>query len=194
MLLTGAAGFIGARVHAALQAAGHDVLAVDALLPAAHGPGAAAPPGCRHVDIRDAEALARCWPVSIWCVIRPRWSARASTLRTRRHTAATTTSPPRCCWPRCSPPGAASGAGVVDGGLWAGPLRLPAARAGGPPPRRYQDLDAGVFEHRCPLCGLGVRWRPVDEDAPLRPAVCMRPARPRRSITRLPGRSRRAAR
>ena len=37
VLLTGAAGFIGARVHAALREAGHDVLAVDAMLPAAHG-------------------------------------------------------------------------------------------------------------------------------------------------------------
>ncbi|WP_152315008.1 NAD-dependent epimerase/dehydratase family protein, partial [Mycobacterium tuberculosis] len=38
VLLTGAAGFIGSRVDAALRAAGHDVVGVDALLPAAHGP------------------------------------------------------------------------------------------------------------------------------------------------------------
>ena len=38
-----------------------------------------------------------------------------------------------------------------------------------PLPRTRADLDAGVFEHRCPLCGATVSWRLVDEDAPLRP-------------------------
>ncbi|MGH3563165.1 MAG: NAD-dependent epimerase/dehydratase family protein, partial [Mycobacterium sp.] len=58
VLLTGATGFIGSRVHAALRTAGHDVVAVDAMLPAAHGPDAPAPQGCHLVDIRDAGALA----------------------------------------------------------------------------------------------------------------------------------------
>ena len=56
VLLTGAAGFIGSRVDAALRAAGHDVVAVDAMLPAAHGDDAALPRECRRVDIRDADA------------------------------------------------------------------------------------------------------------------------------------------
>jgi dTDP-L-rhamnose 4-epimerase len=38
-----------------------------------------------------------------------------------------------------------------------------------PLPRRHEDLDAGVFEHRCPVGGEELRWQPVDEDAPLRP-------------------------
>jgi dTDP-L-rhamnose 4-epimerase len=38
-----------------------------------------------------------------------------------------------------------------------------------PPPRRRADLDAGIFEHRCPVCGLDVTWLLVDEDAALRP-------------------------
>ena len=36
VLLTGAAGFIGTAVAAALEAAGHDVVRVDALVPQAH--------------------------------------------------------------------------------------------------------------------------------------------------------------
>jgi len=48
VLLTGAAGFIGSRLHAALHAAGHEVIAADALLPAAHGPNAMLPPDCRR--------------------------------------------------------------------------------------------------------------------------------------------------
>jgi dTDP-L-rhamnose 4-epimerase len=38
-----------------------------------------------------------------------------------------------------------------------------------PLPRTRIDLDGGAFEHRCPICGQPVRWRLVDEDAPLRP-------------------------
>ena len=38
-----------------------------------------------------------------------------------------------------------------------------------PLPRTRADLDAGVFEHRCPIGGEQLDWRLVDEDAPLRP-------------------------
>lgn len=38
-----------------------------------------------------------------------------------------------------------------------------------PVPRRRADLDAGIFEHRCPTSGEELRWRLVDEDAALRP-------------------------
>ena len=35
--------------------------------------------------------------------------------------------------------------------------------------RTRADLDAGLFEHRCPLGGEELQWRLVDEDEPLRP-------------------------
>jgi dTDP-L-rhamnose 4-epimerase len=38
-----------------------------------------------------------------------------------------------------------------------------------PLPRRRADLDAGVFEHRCPVGGEELAWQLVDEDAELRP-------------------------
>jgi dTDP-L-rhamnose 4-epimerase len=38
-----------------------------------------------------------------------------------------------------------------------------------PLPRTREDLDAGIFEHRCPIGGEELQWRRVDEDAPLRP-------------------------
>ena len=38
-----------------------------------------------------------------------------------------------------------------------------------PLPRTRADLDAGIFEHRCPIGGEQLQWELVDEDAPLRP-------------------------
>jgi dTDP-L-rhamnose 4-epimerase len=57
VLLTGAAGFIGGHVRTALVEAGHDVVAVDALLPSAHGKGAEPPDGVQRADVRDLHAL-----------------------------------------------------------------------------------------------------------------------------------------
>lgn len=61
VLVTGGAGFIGSHVVAALAAAGHESVVLDALLPSAH-PGGTPPelPGDRVVvgDVRDREAVA----------------------------------------------------------------------------------------------------------------------------------------
>jgi dTDP-L-rhamnose 4-epimerase len=60
VLVTGGAGFIGREVCAALLARGHQVLAFDALHPAAHRSSPAAPvPGAelRIGDVRDAAAV-----------------------------------------------------------------------------------------------------------------------------------------
>ncbi|UGT39624.1 NAD-dependent epimerase/dehydratase family protein [Nocardia yamanashiensis] len=57
VLLTGAAGFIGGHVHRALIAAGHEVLAVDAMLPMVHGPHPMPPEDVLALDIRDPDAL-----------------------------------------------------------------------------------------------------------------------------------------
>ena len=38
-----------------------------------------------------------------------------------------------------------------------------------PLPRTRADLDAGNFEHRCPIGGEQFEWELVDEEAPLRP-------------------------
>ncbi|MEC3954970.1 NAD(P)-dependent oxidoreductase [Nocardia sp. CDC153] len=57
VLLTGAAGYLGSHVHRALLAAGHEVIAIDALLATVHGPDPVLPEDVSRVDLRDPDAL-----------------------------------------------------------------------------------------------------------------------------------------
>lgn len=170
ILLTGAAGFIGARVHTALRDAGHDVVAVDAMLGAAHGPGAEPPPECQVVDIRDAAALAPLLEgVDAVChqaaVVGAGVNAADAPAYGSHNDYGTTVLLAEMFAVGCQRLVLASSMVVYGQGrydcLEHGPVD--------PLPRTRTDLDAGVFEHRCPVCGEPVRWRLVGEDAPLRP-------------------------
>ncbi|TVS78354.1 NAD-dependent epimerase/dehydratase family protein [Mycobacterium helveticum] len=170
VLLTGAAGFIGSRVDAALRAAGHDVVGVDVLLPAAHGPDAVLPPGCHRVDVRDAEALAPLLAgADVVC----------------HHAAMVGAGVDAADAPAYGGHNDLATAVLLAQMFAAGVRRLVLASSMvvygqgryhcyqhgfvDPLPRRRADLDAGVFEHRCPVGGEELRWRLVDEDAALRP-------------------------
>ena len=173
------AGGCGAR------GAGHDVVAVDAMLPAAHGP-AASPAGVQG-RLRDAAAVARCSTGSTWCVTRRRWWARGWTPATRR------------LWQpqRLRDGGAAggdvrrglsaAGAGLVDGGVRAGPLRLSRTRLVEPLPRRALIWTPGFSSTAARSAanswsgGWSTRTRRCGR------AACMRRARSRRSTTRSRG-------
>jgi Nucleoside-diphosphate-sugar epimerases len=170
VLLTGAAGFIGTRVAAALAGAGHEVVGLDAMLTAAHGPDAELPLDIRRVDVRDASALAALLEgIDVVC-----------------HQAAVVGAGVDAA----DAPSYAShndfGAAALLAEMFAaGCRRLVLASSMvvygqgryecddhglvDPLPRTRSDLDAGIFEHRCPICGHAGRWRLVDEDAPLRP-------------------------
>lgn len=170
VLLTGAAGFIGARIHEALRDAGHDVIAVDAMLPAAHGPGAEPPPDCRVVDVRDASALAPLMKgVEAVChqaaVVGAGVNAADAPSYGSHNDYGTTVLLAEMFAAGCQRLVLASSMVVYGQG------RYNCAEHGpvDPHPRTRADLDAGVFEHRCPLCGAIVQWRLVGEDAPLRP-------------------------
>jgi dTDP-L-rhamnose 4-epimerase len=170
VLLTGAAGFIGARVHAALAAAGHDVVAVDAMLPAAHGPGAPAPAGCRQVDIRDADALAPLLAeVDLVChqaaVVGAGVNAADAPAYGSHNDYATTVLLAAMYTAGVSRLVLASSMVVYGQGRYHCAAHGPVD----PAPRRRVDLDAGIFEHRCPIGAEQLAWRLVDEDAPLRP-------------------------
>jgi len=170
VLLTGAAGFIGSRVGAALRTAGHDVVGVDTLLPAAHGPNPVLPPGCHQVDIRDADALAPLLAgVDLVChqaaMVGAGVNAADAPAYGGHNDFATTVLLAQMFAAGVRRLVLASSMVVYGQGRYH-------CRQHGlvdPLPRRRADLDAGVFEHRCPVCGLPVTWRLVDEDAALRP-------------------------
>jgi dTDP-L-rhamnose 4-epimerase len=170
VLLTGAAGFIGARVAAALTDAGHDVVAIDALLAAAHGPDAQLPAHVRRVDVRDAASLAPLLEsVDVVChqaaVVGAGVNAADAPSYAGHNNLGTAVLLAEMFAAGCGRLVLASSMVVYGQGRYE-------CREHGlvdPLPRRRADLDAGVFEHRCPVCGLAVGWRLVDEDAPLRP-------------------------
>jgi len=59
VLLTGAAGFIGGAVRTTLEASGHEVVSLDALIPQAHGDDLGGVGSAIHrVDVRDHDGIA----------------------------------------------------------------------------------------------------------------------------------------
>jgi dTDP-L-rhamnose 4-epimerase len=170
VLLTGAAGFIGARVDAALRAAGHDVIAVDAMLPAAHGRDPVVPDGCRQVDIRDGDALTPLLDgVELVChqaaVVGAGVDAADAPSYGNHNDYGTAVLLAQMFAAGVRRLVLASSMVVYGQGRYDCPEHGPVD----PAPRRRVELDAGVFEHHCPVCGIEVLWQLVDENAPLRP-------------------------
>ena len=170
VLLTGAAGFIGTRVAAALAEAGHDVIAVDVMLAKAHGPDAEPPTGVQLVDIRDATALVPLLKgIDVVChqaaVVGAGVDAADAPLYSSHNDYASTVLLAEMFAAGCRRLVLASSMVVYGQGRF----ECPEHGQVEPLPRTRADLDAGAFEHRCPIDGEQVAWRLVDEDAPLRP-------------------------
>jgi dTDP-L-rhamnose 4-epimerase len=170
VLLTGAAGFIGSRVSTALQEAGHEVVAVDIMLPAAHGENAEPPEGVARVDVRDAAAVASVLDgVDVVChqaaVVGAGVDAADAPSYGSHNDYATSVLLAEMFAAGCRRLVLASSMVVYGQG------RFRCAEHGivDPLPRTRADLDAGIFEHRCPVGGEELEWQLVDEDAPLRP-------------------------
>jgi dTDP-L-rhamnose 4-epimerase len=157
-------------VAAALTDAGHDVIAVDVMLAKAHGPDAEPPTGVQLVDIRDATALVPLLKgVDVVChqaaVVGAGVDAADAPLYGSHNDYASTVLLAEMFAAGCRRLVLASSMVVYGQGRF----ECPEHGQVEPLPRTRADLDAGVFEHRCPIDGEQVAWRLVDEDAPLRP-------------------------
>ncbi|WP_024799423.1 NAD(P)-dependent oxidoreductase [Nocardia sp. BMG51109] len=170
VLLTGAAGFIGSHIRHALDDAGDEVVPVDLMLAAAHGPGAAAPDGVRQVDVRDPDAVpALLTGVDVVChqaaVVGAGVSAADAPAYASHNDLGT----------------AVLLAAMADAGVrrlvlassmvvyGEGRYRTVDSDYADPPPRRREDLDRGRFDHRDAATGEPLSWAPIEEDSPLRP-------------------------
>jgi dTDP-L-rhamnose 4-epimerase len=169
ILLTGSDGFIGSAVERELTAAGHEVVPVDAMIPAAHGDGS--PRAGTHVlDVRDAD----------------RWRHLLEGIDVVCHQAAVvgagTTTADLPLYAGHNDLGtaallaAASASGVTRLVLASsmvvygeGAFRCPGHGEVEPAPRSPEALESGDFEVRCPRCGSELVPLLVDEGAPLRP-------------------------
>jgi dTDP-L-rhamnose 4-epimerase len=174
ILVTGGAGFVGSHVVDALLAAGHDVRAVDAFLPAAHrerpdylDPAAEWIEG----DLRDPNVAARVvrgvTAVSHQAAMVGLGVDLNDLPEYVGHNDLATAELLR----------ALAAAGFVGRLLLASSMvvygegRYACAEHGvvEPAPRTTADLDAGRFDPPCPRCGRPLEPRTVPENAPLRP-------------------------
>lgn len=170
VLLTGAAGFIGTRIRTRLEQGGHDVVAVDTMLPAAHGPDAALPDGVRRVDVRNADAVADVLAgVDVVChqaaVVGAGVNAADSPSYASHNDYGTAVLLAQMYAAGCLRLVLASSMVVYGQGRYVCPEHGDVD----PVPRSRADLDAGSFDHRCPVGGEQVEWALVGEDAALRP-------------------------
>jgi dTDP-L-rhamnose 4-epimerase len=170
VLVTGAAGFIGSPVCAELAGAGHEVVAIDAMLTAAHGNTVTPPDGVLEVDVRDASGLASLLHgVDVVChqaaVVGAGVDATDAPSYGSHNDYGTTVLLAEMFAAGCTRLVLASSMVVYGQGRYECPVHGIVE----PLSRTRSDLDSRVFEHRCPLGLEPLQWRLVAEDAPLRP-------------------------
>ncbi len=169
VLLTGAAGFIGGAIRRELDAAGHEVVLVDVLLPQAHR----VPPvvdGLHVLDVRDAADWADLLDgIDVVCHQAalvgagttvsdlPEYAAH-NDLGTAALLAAMSAREVRRL--------VLASSMVVYG---EGRYVCPTHGAVSPPARSVTALESGDFDNHCPTCGEALGWELVDESARLDP-------------------------
>jgi dTDP-L-rhamnose 4-epimerase len=171
VLVTGAAGFIGTAVGAALRAGGHDVVGIDAFIPQAHGVADDASRGeVDVVDVRVAEAVRPLLAgVDVVChqaaMVGAGVSAADLPLYASHNDLGTAVLLSEMARGGVDRLVLASSMVVYGDGRYSCAVHGEQE----PPPRTTAALAAGRFDVPCPRCGVPMRWELVDEDAPLRP-------------------------
>jgi dTDP-L-rhamnose 4-epimerase len=170
VLVTGGVGFIGSHVAGALAEAGHDVLLLDAIHPAAHRSVPAASAPLMVGDVRDADAVARAVRGVDAVVHQAAMVGMGVDLADLPEyvgcndlgTAVLLAAMARAGIGRLV---LASSMVVYGEGAYACPVDGPVR----PAPRDRADLAAGRFEPRCPACGSVLVPGLVDESAAMEP-------------------------
>jgi dTDP-L-rhamnose 4-epimerase len=170
VLVTGAAGFIGSHIAAALEAAGHDVRGLDSLSPAVHGGSARVPDGLVVADVRDPAAVdealtgvdAVCHQAAMVGL-----GVDLSDLPVYADVNVTGTAVLLEAMGRHGIARLVFASSMVVYGE--GAYECAAHGLVRPAPRDRSDLSAGRFEPRCPRCALPLATTTVAEDAPLDP-------------------------
>ncbi len=169
ILLTGAAGFIGTAVARRLRENGHEVRGVDGYLPMAHGEDVAPAADVERLDLRTVDLDPLLDGVDVVCHQAamvgngvdaqdlPGYAEHNDYASARLLAAMARQGVDRLVF--------ASSMVVYGDG------RYDCPEHGDVPPavRREDDLSAGRYDPRCPVCGGDVTWRRVGEDAPIRP-------------------------
>ena len=171
VLLTGAAGFVGTAVAAALDDAGHEVVGVDLMLGSAHG--STEPPAWVHrLDVRDAGSA--------------EWAGLLRGADAVCHQAALVGAGVRVGdLPAYASHNDLGTAALLAAMHQAGVRRLVLASSmvvygegryscpehgdQQPPPRSVRALESGDFENHCRVCDRPLDWALVPEDARLDP-------------------------
>jgi dTDP-L-rhamnose 4-epimerase len=172
VLLTGAAGFIGAATASELRRQGVDVVPVDLLLPQAHGVATReAPPSDVHVlDTRMAGEWGHLLDgvdVVVHLAAMVGAGVTASDLPLYAgHNDLGTASVLAAMHERGVAGFVQASSMVVYG---EGRYRCAEHGEQGPGPRAPATLERGDFENPCPVCAAPLAWALVDEEAPLDP-------------------------
>jgi dTDP-L-rhamnose 4-epimerase len=170
VLVTGAAGFIGAAVVERLTAGGHEVIGLDALIPEAHAAGKTLPEGMHLEDVRHPGS----------------WESLLDGVDAVCHQAAmvgagvTVADLPSYAGHNdlgtATLLAAMSRHGVdrlvlASSMVVYGEGRYTCTDHGvrRPGTRSRDDLEAGRFDHGCEVCGRALGWALVPEDAPMDP-------------------------
>jgi dTDP-L-rhamnose 4-epimerase len=166
VLLTGAAGFIGTAIHRALEADGHEVVLVDALLPQAHRVPPRIP-DLHRLDVRDAGEWAPLLDgvdvVSHQAALVGAGTKVADLPAYAAHNDVGTAALLAAMADRGVRRLVLASSMVVYG---EGTYACPADGAATPGQRPLAAMEAGDFDHRCPTCGEVLDWSLVEESTP----------------------------